>query len=81
MTYDYELIQADRNIEAIRSIFPRTGPPECVACGEPCRFVYTRNGNGTARRPWANIQTLRQAADPRILWLCSRCVAAAARGR
>lgn len=58
-----------------------TRPPECVACGEPCRFVYTRNGNGVARRPWDNVARSSLLHDPRILWLCSRCVDRAAEGR
>ncbi len=56
-------------------------PPKCSACGEPCRFVYTRDGNGTTRRPWANVNQAGLAHDRGILWLCSSCVDRAARGR
>jgi hypothetical protein len=56
-----------------------TPAPACVSCGEPCRFVYTRNGNGVARRPWSSSGTGMHPYDRAILWLCSRCVDAAAR--
>lgn len=58
-----------------------TPPPACVVCGEPCRTLWTWNGARLGVAPWRDYNRSGRTTDSAILWLCSRCVDAAAGGR